>query len=376
MRSIHDAPPALASAELDYDSETTYVQLQQPVLNYGRYAEYKRGLALAERGEAQFAVDEQARLLVVAEVYFRTLLAQERLALGEALAKSLAEQAATLEVLFEKDEATRIDAQEVRARLSLAQADVILARDEVRTAKRELQAILGGAPQRLAGLGDVFEPVALKPADLPAWIELGRTSNAKIRAARAELGVADTEVERARARHLPQLDMVANWTKADSENLSTLSQNTNTYSVGLNLSIPIFSGGYDTAAHARARAEQRQTSHELQAAVEGAIAEVARQYTAVTGGAHRIEALESAEVSGKQSVEASQEAYRYGAASNVDILKQQDTLYNTRHDLIKSRFDYLLSLIRLWVAAGVFDASRLLELDNMYLGTIVAPLPR
>src|SRR5690606_13371799 len=116
-RNILDAPPSMANAELDYDSETTYIQLQQPLLNYGRYAEYRRGNALADSGEAQFQVKEHERFLALAETYFNVLLAQERLRLDESLAGSLARQAAAQEALYQKDEATRIDAQEVRARL-------------------------------------------------------------------------------------------------------------------------------------------------------------------------------------------------------------------------------------------------------------------
>lgn len=367
-RNLLDAPPAQAHAELDYDSETTYVQLQQPVLNYGRYAEYQRGNALAESGEAQFERKRQERFVALAEAYFNTLLAEERLRLDEALAESLAQQAAAQEALYRQDEATRIDAQEIGARLSLAQADVILARDAVRTARRELQAILGAEPERLAGLVSGFEPaMAPEPADLAAWLERGRVLNAEVRAAIASLGVANADVERARSRHMPQLDLVASWTKANSENLSTLSQNTNTYSVGLNLNIPLFAGGYDTAANARARAVLRQTRQELQAVLQTAEAGIVRHYTGVTGGAQRIAALEASEGAGTQALKAAQHGYRHGITSTVDVLKQQETLYRTRHALIKSRFDYLLSLIQLWVAAGVFDEMRLHEFDVIYI---------
>lgn len=366
-RNLLDAPPDRAHAPLDYDSETTYVQLQQPVLNYSRYAEYRRGMAQADSGEAEFEVRRQERFVALAETYFAALLAEERLRLDEALAVSLERQAAAQAALYERDEASRIDSQEIQARLSLAQADVILARNALQTARRELQAILGAQPERLAGVVSGFAAVPPEPADLAAWLEKGRAMNAELRAARAGLGVADADVERARSRHLPQLDLVANWTKADSENLSTLSQNTNTYSVGLNLSIPIFSGGYDTAANARARAVQRQTSQELQAVLEKVEAGIVRHYTGVVGNGERIAALEASESSAALALEAAQQGYLHGQFSTVDVLKQQETLYRTRHALIQSRFDYLLSLIKLWVAAGVFDEMQVRKLDTDYI---------
>src|SRR5690606_36706621 len=92
-RTILNTPASLSRAELDYDSQTTYIQLQQPVINYGRYAEYRRGVALAESGEAEFSVREQQRFIEVAEAYFRVLLAKAQLELDESLAASLTEQA-------------------------------------------------------------------------------------------------------------------------------------------------------------------------------------------------------------------------------------------------------------------------------------------
>src|SRR5690606_16110570 len=103
---------------------------------------------------------------------------------------------------------------------------------------------------------------------------------------------------------------------------STLSQNTNTYSIGLNLNIPLFAGGYDTAANARARAVQRQTRQELQAVLQRAEAGIVRHYTGVTGGAQRIAALEASERSGVLALEAAEQGYRHGITSTVDVLKQ------------------------------------------------------
>ena len=369
-RTILNAPPARARAILEYDSETTYIQLQQPVLNYGRFAEYRRGVALAEEGEAQFLVDERERLIALAEAYFAVLLAYGQLELDQALAESLAEQAKAQDASYEQAEATRIDVQEVEARLSLAKAEAIRSRDALKTAQRELQAILGTTPQQLGGLGDTFRPAALSPASLPEWLKLGRSMNAELRAARARLRVADANVGRARARHLPALDLVANWTKADSENLSTLSQNSNTYSIGLNLEVPIFSGGYDTAVNERVRAEQRQASQELQAATEQVAADIVRHYTAVTGGAQRMAALEAAAESSERALHAVTQSYKYGLSINVDVLKQRDSLYRAKHELLQSRFDYLLSLIELWVASGVLDTSRLRELDRFLSGSV------
>lgn len=358
-RNLLNAPPANANSPLRYDSETTYVRLVQPVFDYGSYAGYQRGVALAQQGEAQFRVDLKERLLVLAEIYLTAFLAREKLGLSEALAASLEKQAAAQLALFEQNEADRIGYEEVKARLSLAQADVVLARDAWLTALRELESRVGRRPDSIAGPGETLQPSLPQPPSLQRWLDKGRARNPELGLARASLRVADTDLQRARAQYMPQLDFVASWNRADSENLSTLSEQSNTYQLGLNLSIPLFTGGYATAANARARETQRQRNHEVAAAQQVADIEVTRHYTAVVSTGDRIRALMTAVESGTLALEAAQAGQRYGAVSNVDVLKRQDTLYEARHQLVQARVEHALAHVALHAAAGEIDENTL-----------------
>src|SRR5690606_18935012 len=107
---------------------------------------------------------------------------------------------------------------------------------------------------------DTLNPAALvaESGGLVGWLEKASANSATIRRAHANVRVADTEVQRAVGRHLPTADLVVSWVDADSENLETLSQASNTFQAGVQVNIPIFSGGYDTANHARSRHLRRQ----------------------------------------------------------------------------------------------------------------------
>src|SRR3546814_6671775 len=47
------------SSDISYDSSNAYVQLQQTLLDYGRYAGYRRGIAVADEGAATFMARQQ-----------------------------------------------------------------------------------------------------------------------------------------------------------------------------------------------------------------------------------------------------------------------------------------------------------------------------
>jgi protease secretion system outer membrane protein len=359
------------TSDVSYDSTNAYVQLQQPLLNYNRYAQYQRGAALAAQGVATFAVREQETGIRVARAYFNALLAYDNLALQRSLTESLAGQVKGLEARFESDEGTKTDVQETRARLAVARADIIEAEDDLQVALRELEAVLGAAPQRLAAMGERFPLLPLSPAGLEDWRERARFNNAEVRAAREAVNVAEAEVERARSQYFPTMDLVASVGKADSENLSTLSQRSNTFVIGVQVNIPIFTGGYTSANVSRARLELRTLQQELNAVMERVDAEVTRQYTNVEGGADRIRALEVAVESSHLTLDSARKSFEYGLFSNLDVLKAQDTLYQARFQLVSARLEYLLARFQLATAAGDLHSGQFDVLNDAYLGRVI-----
>src|SRR5690606_3668871 len=209
-----------------YDSTSAYIQLQQPLFNLDRYAIYRGGQARAQLGEAEFAMQEYEAVMRLVTAYLDAVEAQGRVELAQALAESLKEQAKTQEALFTLNEASKIDAQETLARLAVAQADVIAAEDELRVTKRRLEAIIGQEPPPLARL-DKLTPAELThqlQQSLVHWLERGQAHSPAVRVAQAQVAVADTEVTRALAGHMPTADLVIAYIDADSENLDTLSQ--------------------------------------------------------------------------------------------------------------------------------------------------------
>lgn len=359
-------------SRLDYDSYNAYVQLQQPLLNRGRYADYRRGNARADMGTAVFNVERQETGIRLATAYFNTLLAYDGLALQRSLTTSLRDQLAAIEALYRQHEATRIDVQETAARLAVARADLIDAADQWTMALRELEALLGNLPAHVAALRDDFPLRPLAPATLNEWLDKGRANNAYVQAARLAVRVANTEVDVAASRYLPTTDLVAAYGRSKSEDLSALSQRTNTFSIGIQISIPLFAGGYNKANVARARSDRMRLQHELRATLERTEADVTRQYTNVRAGADHIEALRAAVASGELSLRSARKGFMVGISSNLEVLKVQDRLYQTRYELAKAHLEYLLARLKLAAASGELHSSTFDEINDTYLDKVVS----
>ncbi|WP_158238219.1 TolC family outer membrane protein [Pollutimonas nitritireducens] len=359
------------SSDVSYDSTNAYIQLQQPLLNYERYATYRRGAARAQQGSAVFAVKQQETGIRLATAYFNLLLAYDDWRLQRALTESLASQAQALEARYRQSEGTSTDVQETQARLAVARADVIAADDRLRVAARELQALVGAPVSTVAGLSRDFPLLPLIPASLQQWLERA-ANNADVRSAQEAVRVADAEVDRAASRYFPTMDLVASYGKADSENLSTLSQRSNTFIVGIQVNIPIFTGGYNTANVSRAHLDRRRLQQELDATRERVQATITRQYTNVQGGAERINALAAAVESSQLSLDSAEKSFLYGAVSNLDVLKTQDKLYQAKYQLVKARLEYLLAHMELASAVGELESVQFDRISNVYLGPAIS----
>lgn len=358
-------------SDLSYNSNNGYVQLRQPLLDYGRYAGYQRGHALADRGNANFSVRQQEAGLRVTDSYFNVLLAYDSLALQESLTASLADMVKALQAKFRQSEASRTEVQETEARLSLARADAIAAKDRLTIATRELQSVIGLTPVRVAALRADFPLPPLVPAGLDDWLARARLQNPEVRAAQEALNVAETDVEQAGSRYLPTLNLVASYGHTNSDSLSSIDQRTNTFTVGLQLDIPLFTGGYTTANVARARADRARLQYELNATQERTQAEVTRLYTDVRGGADRIRALEAAVKSGSLALDAARKGFLAGTQSNIDVLNTQDKLYQARSELTRARIDYLKARLALAASVGDLQTGVFDEINTTYLAPVV-----
>lgn len=67
--------------------------------------------------------------------------------------------------------------------------------------------------------------------------------NPEIVSAQINANIAEKKLKQAKADHLPSVDLVANYTKSESDTVATLGTNTTNRQVGISLSIPLFSGG-------------------------------------------------------------------------------------------------------------------------------------
>ena len=161
------------------------------------------------------------------------------------------------------------------------------------------------------------------------------------------------------------MDALAQWTQSESENVTNTSSRYTNNSIGLQLNIPLFSGGYVNAAVRQALAGQERAEQTLEASRRELELRVHKEFRGVTENILKIKALEQALRSAEQLVVSNRKAQQAGSRTMLDILNAQQQRTLVQRDLAQARYLYLLSKVRLLALAGGADRAAVAAINRM-----------
>jgi outer membrane protein len=366
-RGESDAPGFPST--LSQNSVGATLSARQPLFNRANGATIAQAERDLEVARATLETAEQDLIVRVAQAYFDVLSAQDTLTLARASKTAITEQLASAKRNFEVGTATITDTREAQARFDLSTAQELAAENDLRTRRIVLDQLVGRAnvqPNPLAG------PVSLpapQPASPDQWVTSADKAHPAIR--RAALGheIAQLETDKARAGHLPTVDLVGGYSSTrNTGELPALQGTRGTSrgaSVGVQLNVPLFSG---FAVQNRVRETvvlQDKAREDLETARRTVAQTTRTAYYGLQTGQARVQALEAAEASSKLALEATQLGYKVGVRVNLDVLNAQTQLFQTQTDLAKARYDLLMSSLRLEQAAGQLDPADLQRINQL-----------
>ncbi|MDY0978191.1 TolC family outer membrane protein [Massilia sp. CFBP9012] len=349
-----------------YLSRSSVVQLRQSLFNMDAIQRYRQGkVQSAQAKEAYEAGTDEVSVRLVS-TYMDALFAEDQLALARAQRDTHSEQQKVNQFLFEKGEGTRTDMLETQARLDVAEAALVEAQDHVTAARNTLAGVIGMDPGSLDQIAANFRPVTLDVTTYEEWQQLALRQNNTLAALRLSVENSRLEIGRNKAGHLPRVDMVASYGKNLSETLTVAGQETLNRSIGLQVNIPIYSGGAISAQTRQAAANYGRVQAELDARTNETMVELRRAYDLVQSSGRKIDALVKAVDSGKELVKATEQSIKGGVRINLDLLNAQSQLVTTQRDLAQARYSYLVGLMRLRAASGTIAPEAIREIAAFF----------
>ena len=336
-----------------YLSDNKTVQLRQPLVNMQRWLQFQQAKSVVEEVEANLDRDLQNLVVRVAGAYFEALMADEQLDLVLAQKKTYTALVDAAKKGLAAGSGTRTDIDDAQSRLDMARAQELEARQNQDLARRQLQLLVNQPVDQIAKLNvAALQLSAPMPANLDDWTRKAEQASPEIRAMQARLDAARREVSKAQAGHLPTLDAVAQWSNSGSENITRVNSRYENKTIGLQLNIPLYSGGYVNSTIRQAVAEQTRAEESLEALRRDLGVRVHKEYRGVSEGVLRVRALEQAARSAEQMMKSTQMSLTAGSRTQLDVLNAQQQFTLALRDLAQARLVYLLSRVRLASLVG------------------------
>lgn len=351
----------------NYTSMTGAIQLRQPLVNMEGIARYYQGVAQTDYSDAQFAARRQELIVRLVGAYAEAKYAEDHLALALVQRDAYAEQRRMNDRMFEKGEGTRTDMLETQAKFDLAEAQVLEAKDNLTDARNALAAMVGQEIIALDALRDDFRVKPMQPDGFDEWKAIAMERNPEIVAQRHAVEAASQEINKNRAGHMPRLDAIASISKSSSDTINTYNQDAQTNSIGVQLNVPLYSGGYTSAVTSQAASNHEKAKADLEAKTSQVLIDLRKNYSLTLSSALRIDALEKSVNSARLLVEATQKSVRGGLRTNLDVLNAQQQLFTAKRDLSLARYNYLLGYLRLRQAAGVVGMGDLQDIAGYFV---------
>lgn len=349
-----------------YISRNATIQLRQPLFNLEAYARYKQSIASSNESAARFVASTSEVTLRVVGAYVDALYALDQLALVKAQRATYTEQMKVNNRLYEKGEGTKTDMLEVQARLDLIEAQLLEAEDNVRNTRQQLEAITGIDVGTLDRLSPDFNFATQKPLSFEDWRATSLHNNPELKAARFSVEVAEQELKRARAGHAPRLDFVASYGRADAETITTVNQSVLSRSLGFQLNIPLYQGGYVNAVSRQAAASLERAKASLDNKTNQVTLELRKAHNLTVTSIAKVGALVKATESGALLAKATEQSIKGGVRINLDLLNAEQQLVSSQRDLAQARYSYLLGILRLRAAAGTLGESDVREIGAYF----------
>ncbi|MGH8224484.1 MAG: TolC family outer membrane protein [Woeseiaceae bacterium] len=361
--------------EAERDSTSWDVGLRQTLFRWDQVVGLKQAGKVVLRAEADYEAAQQDLMVRVAQRYFAVLAAEDVLTSIHADRLAIARQLEQARQRFEVGLIAITDVQESQAAYDQAVAREIGAKRSLATAREFLREITGEYVIELAAPAERFPLVSPNPADEQSWIDLAMQQNLSVISSRLSERVARDEIAFRRTGHYPTLELVASRRSSDSTGetifelttgaeLFPTDDNSVTDSIGLQFTLPIFSGGQTSSRVREAVYLHRAAREQLQRVVRETERQTRDAYLGVLAEISRVKALDQAVESSRTALEATEAGFEVGTRTIVDVLNSQFALYNAITNYYQSRYDYIGNVLQLKQAAGALQVQDLEDIDR------------
>ena len=347
-------------------TQRTYVMtltVNQTIFNFAQYYTIAQNVELSKGADANLNAALQSLMIRVAKAYFTILQDEDTLSYAEASKLAYAQRLDQEQQQYKVGLKTITDVYTAQASYESAVATVIQSETQLENDKENLRVMTGVFYSHLSSLNDDFPLISPVPSNVEEWVKISLLQNWSIKAARYNASAAREVVNQQFAGHLPTVsgqiqyqknvtDYINNYQTFTSRNgPGTIS----TRDVALTLNVPIYSGGGVSALTRQAVDNYGVAREQLIQTVRQTSSTTRQSFNSLVAGISKIKADKQSIKSRISSLEGLEASYQVGTETLVDVLDQQQKVFQSQTDYAKDRYAFVNNILALKQAAGTLS---------------------
>ncbi len=344
----------------NYDLALT---LNQTVFNYAQFANLSSALSTSKGAEATLNAALQNLMTRVATAYFNVLQDEDNLSYSEASKLAYAEQLDQVKQQYDVGLKTITDVYTAQSSYDSAVANFIGWQTTLNNDRENLRVITGTYYNQLASLKEDFPLVTPKPNDIEAWVKTAQQQNWAVRSAAYTVDANRATIHQQFGGNLPtatlqgtldrQYDLNINGYRNLDQRNGPSTQTDRTVMLSFNL--PIVEGGGTVAQTKQAVYNYEVSQQQFELALRNTINTTRQSYLSIIAGISKIDADKQAIKSAISSLQGMEESYKVGTETLVDVLNQQQKVFQAQTQYAADRYAFVNNVLALKEAAGTLS---------------------
>tara|TARA_E500000331_G_scaffold353735_1_gene405141 strand:+ start:108622 stop:110013 length:1392 start_codon:yes stop_codon:yes gene_type:complete len=318
------------------------------------------------QAEALYNYEKQNLLLRVSEAYFNVLAAKDILIAQQTAKKAIGRQLDLARSRFELGLIAITDVQESQAGYDLAVASEIEAERLHSSSKEFLREITGEYIEEPSSPKNNMPLENPTPDDIEEWVKMSLDQNLSLISSKINERIAQDSIKIQRGTRFPVITLSGNINESNTdvtrslfcidENTCPVRVNSKTspegYNIALNVNFPIFTGGFNSSKIRQAVYEHRAAKESTESIARQTERLTRDSFLGVITEISKVKALTQAVESSKTALVATEAGFEVGTRTAVDVLVSQNSLAQAETNLARSKYDYILNILKLSQSVG------------------------
>ncbi len=304
---------------------------------------------------------EQLTLLDATNVYMNVIRDKAVLELQENNEKILQKHLDSYQKKFKAGQLTKTDVSQSKARLSGAKAATIAARGQLKVSKAQYTSVVGKIVENQ--MDDVVVNESLLPSTLEEAITMAMETNPAIKSINYELKASNYNVKSKKGALSPNIDIKAS--AAKQHNIGVIDES-NTWDLSANLSVPIYQSGAEYADIRSAKQLENQLrilSYQIKDNVRAQTISSFENYAASKA---QVKAIETQIQASKIALDGVIREESVGARTVLDVLDAEQEYLDNQVLLVKTHRDQVVAAYTLLADIGYLNPAHLNLNVDMY----------